>query len=135
MISKHLIIYILIGFIGAAVDFSTFLIINVYTGLGYIVANTMGSLFGMINNFILNFTFNYKLKNKHLQRFALFCSAGLIGILGSNLIIFLLVELMNLQETLAKTATLAVVVALQYTFNRLYTFRKELDQSPSAHTS
>lgn len=130
IIDRHLVLYILIGIWGAVVDFGSFYIINSILEEHYIVANTASSCIGILNNFIFNYKFNFKINDNLIKRCIIFFTVGFSGIIASNFIMLLLVEYCSFNSLIAKGTALGIVVAAQYTFNRFVTFKKNIS-SPS----
>ncbi|WP_031485333.1 GtrA family protein [Maridesulfovibrio frigidus] len=126
ILDRHLILYILIGIWGAVVDFGSFYILNAILDGQYIIANTVGSFLGILNNFIFNYKYNFKVTDNFLKRCAIFFAIGISGIVVSNFIMLVLVGNYNLNSSFAKLAALCFVVAAQYTINRFVTFKKNM---------
>ncbi len=122
ILDRHLVLYILIGIWGAVVDFGSFYILNAILDGQYIIANTVGSFLGILNNFIFNYKFNFKVTDNLFKRCGIFFTIGLSGIVVSNFIMLVLVENYNLNSSFAKFTALCFVVAAQYTINRFVTF-------------
>jgi putative flippase GtrA len=126
IIDRHLVLYIVIGIWGAVVDFGSFYILNSILNEHYIIANTASSCIGILNNFIFNYKFNFKVNNNFFKRCFIFFTIGLSGIVASNFIMLTLVEYFHLSSITAKGAALCIVVAAQYTINRFFTFKKNM---------
>ncbi|WP_051249727.1 GtrA family protein [Maridesulfovibrio zosterae] len=122
---RHLVLYILIGIWGAVVDFGSFYIINSILDEHYIVANTISSCLGILNNFIFNYKYNFKVNNNFIKRCIVFFAIGLCGMVVSNFVMLMLVEYCSLSSMFAKCTALCIVVAAQYTINRFVTFKNE----------
>lgn len=120
---KLFIIYSLIGVTGATLDFIiyTFLIkkILVY----YIFANIISVFFGITNNFLLNSFINFKLKDKLHRRFIKFFLVGIIGLIVSSILLFILIDFFHLNKLISKTITIGIIVLLQFGLNKKFTFR------------
>jgi putative flippase GtrA len=117
-----LILYGIIGGTSAGLDFLiyTFLIgLNTY----YIVANGIGIHCGIFCSFVLNRRFNFKIKDKPLVRFLSFYLIGLIGLLLSSFLLWLMVTRWGWDKIYAKLLTIFVVAVVQFLFNKYITFK------------
>lgn len=119
---KQLALYCFIGGVGVSSDFVVFYLIN-SAGTSYQLANVAGYGFGTIVSFNLNSIFTFKARDKPVTRLALFCCVAAIGYSVSAAMLWVLVEGLILESNLAKLITLPVVVAVQFTLNKLITFR------------
>lgn len=120
---RNLILYGIIGCFTASLDFVVFTLLSKYTGIYYIIANCISVLVGITTSFILNRSLNFKVKDKTGKRFAIFLSVGLFGLLLSNMILYVGVDYLHLDELLVKLASIVFVVLIQYILNKFITFR------------
>ena len=119
---RTMISYGIFGGIGAISDVCVFKFLCVL-GVYYLLANIIGYVLGTCISFILNRHFTFKLNDKILRRVILFYVAALLGLATSMLFLYLFVEVGGISPFSAKLATLILVFIVQYTFNRLVTFR------------
>jgi putative flippase GtrA len=123
-IRRQFIAYCLIGASGATLDFLVYSLLLRETRLHYEVANAVGYASGTVLSFFLNAHFNFKTRNWLAMRFVLFCGVAFLGWAISAGILYATVDWLMWNKYLAKLATIAVVVLLQYNLNRLISFRK-----------
>ena len=115
-------LYCLCGGAGVSTDYLAFYLM-VSAGVWYQTANVCGYLAGTVLSFVLNRAFTFRMKDDVLKRLAMFVSVGGCGYLCSASLLWLLVRELYLDPRIAKLVTLPVVVALQYTLNRRFSFR------------
>lgn len=121
---KQFILYSIIGFSGAFIDFVVFIVLIKVFSLNAIIANAISISLGITNNFILNSVFNFKVKDKLKQRFIKFYLIGLFGFFISSLIIYILKEVLGVDPIISKLCSIVIVVILQYSLNKRITFKK-----------
>lgn len=121
---KQFILYSIIGFSGAFIDFVVFIVLIKVFSLNAIIANAISISLGITNNFILNSIFNFKVKDKLKQRFIKFYLIGLFGFFISSLIIYILKEVLGVDPIISKLCSIVIVVILQYSLNKRITFKK-----------
>jgi Predicted membrane protein len=121
-ISKHFFIYSVIGVSGAVLDFFIFSC-AVCVGTNYIVANAVGVICGISNNFILNAHYNFKTKSNFFMRFLSFFCVGIFGLFLSSFFLYLNNIYFQVSIYIAKFATIFVVAITQYLLNKTITFR------------
>jgi putative flippase GtrA len=89
----------------------------------YILANCISVLAGITTSFILNRNLNFKVKDKTPQRFSIFLIVGLCGMLLSNLILYVCIDLMDINKIVSKLLSIVLVVIFQYILNKYITFK------------
>lgn len=114
-------LYCLCGGIGVSTDYAVFYL-AVTSGTWYQAANGMGYLAGTLMSFFLNRIFTFSMRDKILQRLVLFLLIALIGFSASAALLWVLVQVMNLDVRIAKLISLPMVVVLQFSLNRKITF-------------
>lgn len=121
----HLILYGIIGSFTAALDFATFYCLNQFVGLYYLIANCVSVLVGISTSFFLNRSYNFKVKDKPIRRFLTFLSVGLAGLCLSNLILWIGIDFLQLDEIFTKLLSIVLVVFFQFLLNKYITFKVE----------
>lgn len=121
---KNFVKYGVIGISGVFLDFVVFFLLTNFTPIYYIAVNFVSVSIGIINNFVLNICFNFKTKNKIVNRFLSFYAIGMVGLLISSVLLYLLVEWWNMNKLLSKLLVIVFVVAIQYSLNKKYSFNK-----------
>ena len=119
------ILYCIIGCSGASLDFIIYLALVTFTDISYRIANIIGCTCGIINNFFLNYIFNFKTKDHLLMRLLCFYCVGLLGLGLSSLVLYLLVDCLETNKILAKILTIFVIVIVQYSLNKHISFKKQ----------
>jgi putative flippase GtrA len=118
---KQFILYCICGGIGVSTDYLIYYV-SIQSGLWYQTANVLGYLCGTIISFCLNRIITFNARDKVAQRFAIFLTVAAIGFTASALMLWILVDHLNIDEELAKLLTLPVVVVIQFMLNRRITF-------------
>ena len=121
--NRDLLLYLMIGCIGAALDFVAYVFLTNVAGLYYQIANFLSVSLGITNNFFLNSKYNFKTTDRMLLRFMSFYSVGMLGWALSAASLWLLVEKMFANPQAAKFATIFFVTAVQFCLNKVLTFR------------
>ena len=102
-------------------------------GLWYQAANALGYLAGTLASFALNRVVTFKQRDRVGQRLAMFLAVAGLGFAASAALLWGLVDLAGLDARLAKLLTLPVVVVLQYSLNRRFSFRAHPAAAGDAH--
>lgn len=121
---RNFILYCFIGCSGAGLDLIIYSILVSFTDIDYQIANMISCSCGIINNFFLNYFFNFKTRNRFVIRFLSFYSVGLLGLGISSLMLYLLIERLGINKIFAKILTIFVVTIVQYALNKYISFRK-----------
>jgi putative flippase GtrA len=121
--NRQFLLYCAIGLLGVTLDFVLYTGLLELAGLHHQVANAAGYGSGTLLSFTLNARFNFKKQDWLLLRLLSFCAVGLLGWAVSAGLLLLMIDRLAWNKLLAKLAAIAVVVLLQYNFNRLVSFR------------
>jgi putative flippase GtrA len=118
------ILYCVCGGVGVTTDFAIYWL-AVQGGLWYQSANGLGYLAGTLMSFALNRIFTFGMRDRVLQRLASFLGVAAVGFGMSALMLWILVQLMQVDALVAKLITLPLVVILQFSLNRRLTFQSK----------
>jgi len=119
---RQFVLYAICGGTGVGVDLALYSSL-IWAECNYQVANAVGYAAGTLASFALNRHFTFKTYDKTLRRLGLFFATAFLGYLVSGTLLWLLVGRLDWNPLLAKLATLAVVLVLQFSLNRAITFR------------
>ena len=120
---RHLILYGIIGTFTATLDFLCFLLLSKVLGTHYLIANCISVLVGITTSFLLNRSYNFRVKDQAVQRFVVFLAVGLAGMLLSNLILYVSIDELGIRPAIAKLLSIVLVVFFQFLLNKYVTFR------------
>ena len=127
---RNFILYGLIGLTGATVDYLFYVLFYKVFGIPPEIASFLSVSIGILNNFILNAKFNFKMTDKLLKRFGSFYAIGLTGAILSSILIYVLVSWMSVDPLVAKLITIPPVVLAQFIFNKMISFRYNDEDKP-----
>lgn len=120
---RNIILYGIIGCMGATLDFICYTILTILFNVYYLYANIFGVIVGITNNFFLNRNLNFRIKDHAVIRYLSFFSIGIIGLILSIILLKFFVDILQIQQLVAKFVTIFFVVGLQFLFNKMITFR------------
>ncbi len=92
--------------------------------LDILISNIISSTLAIINNFILNSYFTFKVTDKKLKRFASFVSIAIIGMVISSMLLTLFIGVMKMDDMLSKIFAICIVAAIQFGINKFFTFKQ-----------
>lgn len=122
--------YVLVGGSAFLLDFLIMYFCNEYVFKGEFlyISVFLGYFIGLIYNFILScaYVFNdgfKKIKNKELRSFFLFVIIGVIGLGLTELLMFLFVDIINLNYMISKIITGIIVVFWNYIARKIIVFK------------
>jgi putative flippase GtrA len=120
---RHFILYFAIGLTGMSLDFIVFFLLT-RTAMNYLAANIVSTSAGIINNYFLNYRFNYRARSSFLHGMASFYLIGVAGLAAGTGILFLLSSVLGINKLAAKAVVLAIIPVCQFLLNSKYTFGK-----------
>ena len=121
---RQLFWYCVIGCSGAALDFVVFYLLVNFASYHHQLANFISISCGIVNNFMLNYFFNFKSGNRIWLRLLSFYAVGMVGWALSAAMLYILVDKLALLPVVAKLLTIFVVTIVQYVLNKSLSFRK-----------
>lgn len=143
---RQLIKYGIVGTIGFAIDLGIYYILVVKFEVNYPFAPFISDLLGgnmsvkmlnidtsyiigsavaIVNNFILNSYFTFKVTDKKLKRFASFAGIAAIGLVIGTMLITFFIGVLGMDEMLAKIIATIIVALIQFVVNKFVTFKKK----------
>lgn len=120
---RELVVYCMIGCTGATLDFVIYAVLTSCIGLHYQLANFIGVTVGIVNNFVWNYFFNFKVRNHFLLRLISFYGVGMIGCALSAGCLWLFIEKLTFNTLIAKLCTIFFVTIVQFCLNKFITFK------------
>ena len=121
---RNLIVYGFIGGFCAALDFAIFTLLCHFEIMPYLFANVISTHIGIFTSFLLNRSYNFKVKDKTLLRFLSFYAVGLIGLGLSSILLWLMVDKAQWNKLVCKLITIVVVSLVQFVLNKFVTFKQ-----------
>ena len=121
---RELIVYCMIGVTGATLDFIIYAVLTTRFEVHYQVANALSVSFGIVNNFFLNYYFNFKVREHMLRRLLMFYCVGLLGWATGAALLWLMIDQLGVNGLIAKVVTIFAITAMQFLINKFVTFRK-----------
>jgi putative flippase GtrA len=142
---KQLIKYGIVGVAGLVIDMGIYyLLVNKYavhypfsihisnllggkvsvSMLDILTSHIISSTLAIINNFILNSYFTFKVTDNKLKRFVSFASIAATGMVVSSILLTLFISVMKIGDMPAKALAICIVAAMQFAVNKLFTFKQ-----------
>ncbi|MBN9300998.1 MULTISPECIES: GtrA family protein [Dysgonomonas] len=143
---KQLIKYGLVGVVGLVIDMGVYyLLVTKYSVhypfsnhistllagkmsvgmLDILISNIISSTLAVINNFILNSYFTFKVTDNKLKRFTSFAGIAVVGMVISSMLLTLFIGVMKMDDMLAKAFAICIVAAIQFIINKFFTFKQK----------
>lgn len=126
---REMALYLIFGALTTGVNFISFLLFSYVLGIYYMAANLIAWVLSVLFAYMTNRKFVFLSSARGVPCIAkealLFFGCRAFSGLADMLIMFLLVDVLFLPGMLAKVATDAVVVTLNYVFSKTLVFRKK----------
>ena len=117
-------IYGMIGCVSTAIDFALFALLTRRLGLHYQFANVISVALSLLNGFLCNWHFNFKVRGKFFLRMASFYAVGMFGWLAGAIQLWLFVEIAKMDALISKLLAIAICTLVQFALNKSVTFGK-----------
>lgn len=122
---RNLILYGVIGFCTATLDFLIFTGLTQWTPIHYIIANVISCSTGILCSFLLNRKYNFKVTDHTLRRMMIFFSVGIFGMFLSSVILHFCIDDLHWGELVSKLTSIVIVVIIQFFLNKYISFRED----------
>lgn len=123
---RHLILYGIIGSFSAGLDLAIYTVLVSFVGMSYLMANCISVLAGITSSFCLNRNYNFRVRDNVVRRFAIFLAVGLFGLLLSNIILYICIDIFCVHKIIAKLLSIILVVGIQFLLNKFITFKPSI---------
>lgn len=120
---RHLILYGIIGSFSSGLDFCVYTLLVQIGGMQYLIANCISVMGGISTSFMINRNYNFKVKDHVSRRFTIFLSVGLCGLVLSNIILYICIDVLAINKQLSKLLSILLVVFFQFLANKYVTFK------------
>lgn len=142
---RQLVKYGLVGLVGLVIDMglfyllvnklavhypfseaiSSFLKRNMSVGmLDILISNIISQTLAVINNFMLNSYFTFKVTDNKIRRFLSFVSIAMVGMVISSMLLTLFIGIMGINDMVSKVFAILIVAAIQFMINKFFTFKE-----------
>ena len=115
--------YLVTGFISAAIEFSLLFIFKDLAGLSVVASNTMALAIVFWVNFLMNRLWSFKSKMRLSRQLPMYLMLFVINIGASDLIMYLLTDIVQMQYLLAKVFAIGSVVSWNFIIYRKVIYR------------
>lgn len=123
----HFIKFQCVGVVNFFVDLGVFTLLHTVIGLNAVPSNIVSYSCGIINSFLFNRYWTFKVKLKFISiDFLKFIFVNLISLGVNTLAIYILVDLYSLDPTLSKVIATAFSFTINFAGNKLLVFRDKV---------
>lgn len=118
--------YFMVGFLVLISDYFILNLLHGKFGIGLLFSATIAFVCGSLTGFLFHsqWTFKYELSNRKILKFSHFILVGVVGLITTDLIIYIFTINFDLQYNLSKTIAVIVSIAWAYLANRWWVFSK-----------
>ncbi|OGI26122.1 MAG: hypothetical protein A3J76_01185 [Candidatus Moranbacteria bacterium RBG_13_45_13] len=106
--------YLICGSIATITDIGILFALTHFSHVNYLVAAACGFLTGIIVNYSLNIVLVFKSSGEIKKEFPFFAAIGIGGLVWTEIILWILVDKLNIYVMIAKAA--AIILVLQWNF-------------------
>lgn len=114
----------IIGISNTLINWIIFFLLNLVE-VNYIVANIIAYSLATINSYIWNSKWVFKYNNEKLVSSLKFIIVNLVGLILNTIILFILVDMFNINKIISLVMATGVVMIINYISNRLWVFKQK----------
>jgi putative flippase GtrA len=120
--------FIFVGGINTLVGYGSFALF-LYLGFYYYLSYVLSYVIGICNSYIWNKYFTFKSKNKSYKEIARFISVYLLSFAIGSLILYIFVDIFNMNEYLAGFINLIFTTAISWIGHNKYSFKETIKEN------
>ena len=114
----------IIGISNTLINWIIFFLLNLVE-VNYILANIIAYSLATINSYIWNSKWVFKYNNEKLVSSLKFIIVNLVGLILNTIILFILVDMFNINKIISLVIATGVVMIINYISNRLWVFKQK----------
>lgn len=126
---KEGILYLFFGVLSTIVNLGTYFIATRVFEINYLVSNVIAWFFAVIFAYVTNKFFVFEVKNVEIKflikEFLSFINCRIVSGVTEIVLIYLMVEILCINDFIVKIITNIVVVVLNFIFSKLIIFKKK----------
>lgn len=120
---QQFVIYCMIGFTGATLDYIIYLILFNKLGVSPDIASFLSMSVSIVNNFIWNSKFNFKKTDNFKRRMISFYAVGIFGMILTSLVINITYYVFHFDANIVKLVMIPVIAVIQFILNKKISFK------------
>lgn len=120
-----------VGALGTAVHYITLIALVQTSATQPLAASAAGFILGALTNYFLNRQFTFRSRKRHREAMGKFFGVALIGLALNSMILALAIESLGLHYLAAQVIATGLVLAWNFTANRLWTFKESVSGADS----
>ena len=118
--------YLIVGGLTTLVSILVYALFTNVFHINYMIANAISWIVSVLFAYITNRVFVFKSKSENVfMEVYLFFKYRIFSFLIDNLLMYIFVELINIDDMVSKIIVQVVVIVLNYIFSKLFVFKKE----------
>lgn len=123
---KQFIKFAFVGVLNTAIHYAVFYVLYAYVGFYHLLASGIGYVIATVNSYILNRRWTFRSRSVAVgQEFGRFFLVNLASMSVNLLSMAVLVEIVGIDPPIAQLLTIALTLAVNFTGNKLWTFRQQ----------
>lgn len=130
LISKETILYIIFGVLTTIVNLISYYLFSNIISINYLISNTISWIISVLFAYITNkfYVFNSKDTSKDIiiKEFIKFVNCRLTSGIIEMILLFLLVDMLAVNDIISKLVIGVIVVILNFIFSKLFVFKKQV---------
>lgn len=121
---KEIALYLVFGLLTTALSIALYWFLTRLCMFGYYVANTLSWIGAVTFAYITNKQFVFADADNVLKKAITFYSSRILTLVVEQVVMYVMVELLSVNDLITKMSTQVIVVVLNYIFSKFIVFRK-----------
>ena len=128
ILNKETISYVIFGVLTTIINLTSYYFFSKIININYLISNIISWIISVIFSYITNklYVFNSKDKSKDIiiKEFIKFVNCRLTSGIIEMILLFLLVDIIKVNDVISKLVIGVIVVILNFIFSKLFVFKK-----------
>lgn len=128
ILNKETISYVIFGVLTTIINLTSYYFFSKIININYLISNIISWIISVIFSYITNKLYVFNSKDKRMdvivKEFIKFINCRLTSGFIEVLLLFLLVDIMKINDIISKLAIGVIVVVLNFIFSKIFVFQK-----------
>lgn len=122
---REILLYVFFGVLTTLINIIVFFVMRDFLNSSIVISNTIAWLLSVLFAFVTNKKWVFESKNnQRLKEMVHFYLARIATLLIETIVLYILIDLMLINDTISKVFSNIIVIVLNYVFSKMFVFKR-----------
>lgn len=122
---REILLYVFFGVLTTLINIIVFFLMRDFLNSSIVISNTIAWLLSVLFAFVTNKKWVFESKNnQRLKEMVHFYLARIATLLIETIVLYILIDLMLINDTISKVFSNIIVIVLNYVFSKMFVFKR-----------